>query len=134
MRVPTVPAWSRAGPDRRHRRNSRQTITGGIEMTNISHLAEQHIREHEARLEHVDELLARAHKAAGGLPDLAQVHTELDELVRERDLHAVRLDDLRARAVEQWRQDEVQKSGPMGIWDALAQKVEALVERMEEGR
>jgi len=103
-------------------------------MTDVTHLAEQHIRAHEARLEHIDELVQRVRKGADNLPDFAQVHTQLEELVRERDRHAVRIDDMRARAAEQWREEEIGRSGLMGIWDALAQQLEGLVEKVEQHR
>jgi hypothetical protein len=100
-------------------------------MTDINRLTERHIREHEARLGRVDELIDRARKGAGEHAEFAQVHTELDELVRERDRQAVRIDDMKARAAEKWEEEEIERSGPMGIWDALAGKLEALVEKVE---
>lgn len=103
-------------------------------MTDVTHLAEQHIRAHEARLEHIDELVQRVRKGAGDLPEFAQVHTELEKMIRERDRQAVRIDDMRARAAEQWREEEIGRSGLMGVWDALAQQLETLVEKVERPR
>jgi hypothetical protein len=100
-------------------------------MTDVSHLAEQHIREQEARLQHIDELMERAHKGAGKAPQFAHIYTELDDLVRKRNQAAVQLDDFKARAAEQWQEEEIQRSGLMGIWDALAQQLERLVEKVE---
>jgi hypothetical protein len=100
-------------------------------MTDVAHLAEQHIREQDSRLQRIDELVGRARKAAGSGPEFAHIYTELDELVRRRDENAVKLDDFKAKAAEQWREEEIEKSGLMGIWDALAQQLETLVEKVE---
>ncbi|MEA3278350.1 MAG: hypothetical protein U9Q81_24265 [Pseudomonadota bacterium] len=99
-------------------------------MTDIARMVEQHILEHESRLKHVDELLAHARKGAGNLPEYAQIRTKLDELAEKRDRHAVQLDDLKAKAAEEWQQHEIEQSGLMGVWDALAQDLERLVERL----
>mgnify|MGYP001824226671 FL=1 len=100
-------------------------------MTDVSHLAEQHIREQEARLHRIDELTERARKGAGKAPEFAHIYTELDDLVKRRDQAAMRLDDFKARAAEKWRDEEVERSGLMGVWDALAQQLERLVEKVE---
>jgi hypothetical protein len=100
-------------------------------MTNITHLAEQHILENESRLKHIDELVARVREGAGALPEYAQVHTELEELIRQRDRYAVQLQDLRQKAAQEWQQHEVERSGLMGVWDALAKELEKLLERVE---
>ena len=100
-------------------------------MTDVAHLAEQHIREQESRLQHIDELVERARKGAGSAPGFAHIYTELDDLVRRRDQNAVKLDDYKTRAAEKWREEEIEKSGLMGIWDALAQQLETLIEKVE---
>ena len=101
------------------------------EMHEINKLVQQHIREHELHLTHVDELLDRAHEAAAKgdhPPDLSQ---QLTGLKQERDKLSGHLDALRSKAPEDWRTEEIEKAGPMGIWDALAQQLEKLVERIE---
>jgi hypothetical protein len=100
-------------------------------MKDIARMAEDHIRAHEARLRHVDELLEHARHRAGALPEYAQARTELDHLIAERDRLALQVDDLRARAAGDWQEHEIEESGLMGIWDALAQQIEKLVERLE---
>ena len=99
-------------------------------MTNVSRMAEEHILAYEARLRHVDELLGRARAGTGELPEYAQAPTELDSLVAKRNTLAVQLDDLKARAAGDWQEHEIEESGLMGIWDALAQQLEKLVERL----
>jgi hypothetical protein len=102
------------------------------QMTDVNRLAEQHIRESESRLRHIDELVARARDRVGELPEYAHVHTELDELVKKRDTYAVRLHDMKQKAAGEWQQHEVEQSGPMGVWDALAKQLERLLERVEK--
>ena len=103
-------------------------------MTDIDRLAEQHIREYEARLDHIDELAARAREAAAHRPDHIRVHTELDDLVSQRNRLAVQLADIKAKAAGEWEQEELVRSGPMAVWDALAQQLEQLIERVEMKR
>lgn len=98
-------------------------------MTGIEHLVEQHILEYESRLKHVDELLERAHKAADEEPPA--VSEELAAMKEEREKFAAHLEELRLKSLEDWREEEIEKAGPMGIWDALAQQLEKLVERIE---
>jgi hypothetical protein len=100
-------------------------------MTDVSHLAEQHIREQEARLHHIDELMERAQKGTAKAPEFAHIYTELDDLIRRRNEAAVQLDDFKARAAGKWQEEEIEQSGLMGIWDALAQQLERLVEKLE---
>jgi hypothetical protein len=99
-------------------------------MTGIERLVEQHIRENEARLKHVDELLAQAHKEAEEAAKAAKVDDDLAILRGERDRLASHFDELRLKSLEDWREEEIEKAGPMGIWDALAQQLEKLVERI----
>jgi Skp family chaperone for outer membrane proteins len=97
-------------------------------MTNYSHLAEQHIIEFESRLKHLDELLARANKdIAGEEHELAE---ELKELTAKREELAGHLDTMRLKSREEWQEKEIVQAGPMGIWDAVAQQLEMLIERL----
>ena len=98
-------------------------------MTNLEQLAEQHIREHESRLQHIDELLGRAQARAGA--EQPEVRETLEEVTRERAKLASRIDELKLKSLEDWKTEEIEKAGPMGIWDALAQQLEKLVERLE---
>ena len=97
-------------------------------MTNLQTLAEQHIREHESRLKHIDELIGRARERVGEKPE---VSAELEDLAKRREDLAVELDELRLQNVKDWDKEEIAKAGPMGVWDAVAQALEKLVERLE---
>lgn len=99
------------------------------EMTKLNQMIQQHILEHELRLKHVDELLERAErgsaKAGGGAAE------ELASAKAERDKLAGRVEEYKLRPPEQWSEEEFERTGPMVIWDTIAQKLEKLVERME---
>lgn len=93
-------------------------------------LAEQRIREYDLRLRHIDELLVHAEKKAGdrqedGIGEL------LDQLRENRAKLACWLEETKCKPPENWREDEIMKAGPMGIWDAIAQQMDRLVERLE---
>jgi len=100
-------------------------------MSTESELFTQHMRELESRMQHIDELMARAHKgiSAGSAPEGS--HAELEELRRGHEKLATLYDELKLPSTESWRKEEIIKSGPMGVWDALAQQLEKLVERLE---
>ncbi len=100
-------------------------------MTSLDRMAEQQMLEYESRQRHVDEVLEHVRgKAAkgGGQPD---VRTRLEELEKEQDRLKVRLDELRLKNLDNWRVEEIEKSGLMGLWDALAQQAEKLAERLD---
>jgi len=101
-------------------------------MKNVGHLAEQHILEYESRQKHVDELLTRARETASDAPEHADIRVQLKELEQEQDRLTVRLDELKLKNLDNWREEEIERSGLMGIWDALAQQAEKLVERLEK--
>lgn len=94
-------------------------------------LVEQHIRAYEARLKHIDELIASARADAGKAAGNASQHAQLSELAAERDRLAALVEKLRLDPQGDWRAQEIEKAGPMGIWDAVAQQLEQLVERLE---
>ncbi|MCP5015186.1 MAG: hypothetical protein GY938_07865 [Ketobacter sp.] len=52
-------------------------------------------------------------------------------LIKDRDKLASHIDELRLRSLDDWKKEEIEKAGPMGIWDAVAQQLEKLIERIE---
>jgi len=100
-------------------------------MSNKEHLIEQHIREYESRLRHIDELYQRAHAAAGQLDETHEAHSELQDYKTQHSQLRKKAEEVKSMTVEHWREDTVQNSGPMAIWDILAQKLEDFVERHE---
>jgi hypothetical protein len=100
-------------------------------MTTESELFTQHMRDFESRMQHIDELMARAQKGLSEGTASAEHHAELEEASRGREKLATLYEELKLPSTESWRKEEIIKSGPMGVWDALAQQLERLVERLE---
>ncbi|MBU1396033.1 MAG: hypothetical protein KKE84_07795 [Gammaproteobacteria bacterium] len=99
-------------------------------MTKLDQLVQQHILEHESRLKHVDELLERAQNdiAQAGGSDTGE---SLTSLKLERDKLSRRVEEFKLKPPGQWSKEEFEKTGPMVVWDALAQQLEKMIERME---
>jgi hypothetical protein len=95
-------------------------------MPDINQLADRHIREHEARLKHIDELMEQV-EVTGQSTHSAEVSAVLSDLKRERGLLANQLDELRQQSAEEW----AEKGGPMVMWDIVAERLEKLVERIK---
>ena len=100
-------------------------------MADLNHLIEQHIREHDSRRKHFDELAEQARERVGESAEQKEARDQLAELMAERDKLMVRIDEFKLKSLDQWREEEIERSGLMGIWDALAQKLEDVVERLE---
>lgn len=100
-------------------------------MTTKEQLIEQHIREYESRLKHIDELFERAHEAAGQPEDTSRSAAELESLRAQvallRDTHK----EVKEMPIDRLRGDTIRSAGPMAIWDVLAQKLENFIERHE---
>lgn len=89
-------------------------------MTTREQMAESHVLEHEARLKHIDELMAKAEGAEGVAEELAELKTERAKLAES-------LEDMRKHSEEEW----AKKAGPMVMWEIVAEKLENLVQRIE---
>lgn len=100
-------------------------------MTDLNHLVEQHIREHEARSRHIDELAETVRSKVTELAEHKDMQAQLDELMAERDKLMVRVNEFKLKSLDEWREEEIARSSLMGIWDVLAQQLEKLVERLE---
>ncbi|WP_455208890.1 hypothetical protein [Kaarinaea lacus] len=89
-------------------------------MANIDQLAEQHIRQYESQLKHIDEVMERAHQEgseSAELKELAEHRLELADYIAE----------LKDKAPFEW----MEEGGPMVLWDVVAERIEELVERIE---
>jgi hypothetical protein len=100
-------------------------------MSTEESLIDQHIREYESRMRHIDQMLERAQKGLTEIDEAAPVHNDFKAVKQEREKLATLYDELKLPSTEDWRREEIIKSGPMGIWDSLAQQLEKLVERLE---
>ena len=92
----------------------------------IDEMIRQHILEHEARLKHIDELMKQAHEKAHH----PEAQAQLSELAGKREVLADQVAELKRRPRESWHESELEKAGPMGLWDIVAQQLEHLVERL----
>ena len=99
-------------------------------MTHINELVEQHIREHESRLKHIDELLQRTRKATDKKDENKDIDAELEEVERDREQLYEHIQTVK-HSPQYWAKNALDKAGPMGVWDAVAQRLEKLVERIE---
>lgn len=100
-------------------------------MTTKEQLIDQHIREYESRLKHIDELYQRAHEATEHLDEAHDSRSELRDIEVQRQQLQSKADQIKTMPVKNWRDETVQNAGPMAIWDILAQKIEDFIERHE---
>ncbi len=99
-------------------------------MTATERLVTEHIREYESRLKHIDELFERAQQASDNLHDEHALKSEIDQFAQQRAEFIKEKDRVKTMSVDQWRKELLTSSGPMAIWDVLAQKLEDLTERL----
>ncbi len=98
-------------------------------MTTKEQLIDQHIREYESRLKHIDELYQQAREATEHLHDEHESRAELQAYAEQRAKLPDDAEAIKTMPVENWRQETTQSAGPMAIWDILAQKLEDFLER-----
>ncbi len=101
-------------------------------MTNKEHLIHQHILEYESRQKHLDELYEKAQQAAEHLPDDHEIKQSLHAVGQEKNQLDEQGKVLKTMHVDKWREETIQKAGPMAVWDILAQKLEDLIEKVEK--
>lgn len=100
-------------------------------MNSKEHLVEQHIREYELRHRHLNELVNRAKQAALNLDDEHELKSELKDYRQQQVELLGQTNQLKNIPLENWREETIQSTGPMAIFDILAQKLENLIERIE---
>jgi DNA repair exonuclease SbcCD ATPase subunit len=100
-------------------------------MSTKEHLIEQHIREYESRMKHIDELYERAQQTAAQLGEAHDAQARLQEFSAQRELLQQTTEHIKSLPMDTWREETVRNAGPMAVWDILAQKLEDFVERHE---
>jgi hypothetical protein len=100
-------------------------------MTTKEQLIEQHVREYESRLRHIDELYQRAQEAAGHPQETEGPGSELKDLRAQLSLLRETTQHIKAMPLDKWRTETLRSAGPMAIWDVIAQKLEDFIERHE---
>ena len=99
-------------------------------MTDINKVVEQHILEHQSRLNHIDEMLQRAKEAERKASLQEAQRTELNELKRDRDEFSAYVDSIKEDPAGYWQKKAFDNAGPMAVWDAIAERLEGLLERL----
>ena len=101
-------------------------------MTITEKIADQHIREYESRLKHMDELFERAKQASARLDDGHTLKSELGQHQEQYNDLANQTAKLKKMPFAHLSEDIIRSAGPMAVWDVLARKLEDLVERIED--
>ena len=89
---------------------------------NDVNIRSDHISRYQAKLKHLDQLLERARQKKA-----SEHEKELQELAAKREELAEQVSEMK-----DWKEEEIEKAGPMAVWDSLAQQLEKLVERIEK--
>jgi predicted mannosyl-3-phosphoglycerate phosphatase (HAD superfamily) len=105
---------------------------GGRDMTNVNRMAEQHILEYESRQKHVGEILDQVRERTATGAEHSDLRAQLEELEQQQDRLTVRVDEFKLKNLENWQEEEIERSGLMGLWDALAQQAEKLAKRLDD--
>lgn len=92
-------------------------------MSKTEKLIEQHIKEHESRLKHIDELIQLAEQTGD-----KQSIEKLDELRREQGKMGDYIEQFREKSPEQF----MESAGPMVMWELVAQRLEKLIEKIKQ--
>lgn len=92
---------------------------------------EQPLNQYVASLRHIDELLARAKRGAARLPRRPELQAQIEKATNERDRLSEHVDKLKTMSPDEVSEEIIGKVGPMGIWDAVANELEKVVERVE---
>jgi len=99
-------------------------------MNHKEHLIEQHVLRYQARLSHIDELVERVDRG-DNLNDAAQLADELSHIRQEREALLSQINGLKSDYSEAWQQQNIEQSGPMIIWEAVANKLQKLINHTE---
>jgi phage terminase Nu1 subunit (DNA packaging protein) len=100
-------------------------------MKNVTELADRNILEYETHQQQSAELLARARKHIASGPEHDEVRVKMERLAREHDRLSANLDELkRRRASGDLLEDDIERAGPMAVWEVLGQDLEQLVEKL----
>ena len=97
-------------------------------MTTKEQLIEQHIREYESRLKHVDELYAKARSVTEQLGE-EKPRAQLEVYGELLSGWQQKAEEIKTMHPEHWREETARSAGPMVIWDIVAQKLEDFIER-----
>ena len=95
-------------------------------MPDVNELAEQHIRKYDALLRHMDELFEQAEAGE----ESTETSAELAALRQEREKLLAHIEELKSKVREEWQEESFEEAGPMIVWEAVAKRLEKLVQRV----
>lgn len=101
-------------------------------MSNLEHLVERQIIEHESRLKHIDEMLDHASEQVNTKEISKKELKELEDIRCARQELAEDLDRLRLSSRQEWKSETIESAGPLAIWDVVAQRIENFIERIHK--
>ncbi|HRK56622.1 MAG TPA: hypothetical protein PLQ67_03760 [Burkholderiaceae bacterium] len=97
-------------------------------MSTLNELAEQHIRESEARLKRIDEMMAQGRNAPARSADKPnELDALLDRLQSERDLLAAELAHIRSLPLSAHEEAKTRSQGVRGLLDAIGLQLERVL-------
>ena len=99
-------------------------------MTNIEKMVQIHGSRYEAKLRHIDELLERAGKGLASKGEVTALNNELEELRADREKLMADIEEIKKETREEWQEETIEEAGPMILWEAVAKRLESLVERI----
>jgi len=101
-------------------------------MSQLDDLVNQHIREYESRLKHIDELFAKAKEELVENNKDSEIKAKFEDLLRQRNDLAKPLDAYPSIDAKNWRKEEISTAGPLSPWVVIAEQLENLIERFEK--
>lgn len=96
-------------------------------MDEITKLVEQHIRESESHLLHIDELMGRALQAHARTPADSVVETQLERIKQDRDRLAGELDAMRKQPRHEWPKLAKRGVGVKGVLQGIGLQLEKIL-------
>lgn len=99
-------------------------------MTNLEALASHHGSKYEAKLRHIDELFERADRGMASTGGEPEFNNELEALRRDREKLVADIEAIKKKTSEEWQEETIEEAGPMILWEAVAKRLESLVERI----
>jgi hypothetical protein len=98
-------------------------------MADYDDLIQRHNRRYQARLKYLDDLLAEADRRGAG-SEARVVDEELADLRREREKLMKDAEQLQQKPGAGYRDETLEESGPMIMWELVAKRLEGLIERV----
>ncbi|MGE5337778.1 MAG: hypothetical protein ACM3PU_08110 [Gemmatimonadota bacterium] len=92
-------------------------------MNEILKLAEQHVREWESRLKHIDELMERASQAHANAPSRQDIEAKLAQMRESRNKLAQELEIMRQKRTEESHEVIAHSTGLKGAFELLSKEL-----------